>query len=1164
MAKLKVTSFNCRGIMSNYSYVDKLINETDILCLQEHLLCDDNVEFIHTMGNQHKCCATCDSYVNDHGYVIKRGGVPIIWRIGLDHVVTKLDTEANNRVIGVKISVPNTQPLYLLNVYMPSGNYSCDEYVECLDEVINMYVYYAQCGNVLVVGDMNVSIMNGNRSLLNTSHDLRRVEMMQKFLDEHDLMSVVTDDKCTGPLETYFYNDGNAGTQIDHILIPISMYNCVSSCHVIDDEPLNCSDHYPVSIELLCNIPKAQLRTRTIYRWDKADLESYTTQLEYALERSMLVNDTIGTVNEMNSYCDSLLNIMAHVTNKTIPKSKFCKYKKPYWTPELTVLHNEQKRLRAKWIAAGRPRGRQHPSYAAYKDSKKTFSAILDTELHKYEQKQYYDAEIYSDMDIRKFWKYVNGKKDRKQSFHVLNHDNQTYTTPDEQRGLWKCHFEKLLNEQSAENSLYNAAFKETVDTKVDYLTRDMSSETDPMGIPLHDFTTDEITNVCTKLPLNKSPDVNLITYENFKYSGKVAKQCIAYLFNAILRCVAIPDAFKRGVIIILHKGGNKPKDKLNSYRGITLLPTLNKVFEKCISRRMDHFITSHNFPPQLQYASKQKHSTVSLSYAIQETILDKTEHGGKVFACFLDIAQAFDRIWINGLLVKLFQIGITNKLWFLVKDWFASNVCTILFNGVLSEPFKISRSIKQGGILSMLFFAVSFYDVHDFVKQNNSSSPVLGLECGSVYIGSPAYADDLALMCDTVNGLNEMLCRAYHYSKQWRIQFSPTKSKCMVFGERKRQNCKNLNKREFYLGNDRLEEVTHFKHLGIELCSYNCTKKRTTDLCTKGTRVLAGLTAIGVHETGLIPQISVSLWNKICIPAMLYGSELWHDLPNYQITMIEKTQIKVLKRVQGLPLRTHDIIVRRLVGQKSILSLGDQRKMYFLQRLISTNVNTLHKRIFIKRLYDWLYGLYQNGYVPDIYATLAKYHLLDYFMRYITGGKFPDKIIWKALVKEAVLKYELENNELCLKEINDVPRYLRIHKKGFYLMYKVLKLIPDQTQSRSDIRALSKLITLPLLSEYKTCELCGIEFNDIVEHAFMRCMWFNEIRSEMWDKILDQFGVEMAVYLFQCPEEQCLDIFLGRTYIKGKDKLRDFYTIIAYYCRILTHCIHVNLIWFK
>jgi hypothetical protein len=40
--------------------------------------------------------------------------------------------------------------------------------------------------------------------------------------------------------------------------------------------------------------------------------------------------------------------------------------------------------------------------------------------------------------------------------------------------------------------------------------------------------------------------------------------------------------------------------------------------------------------------------------------------------------------------------------------------------------------------------------------------------------------------------------------------------------------------------------------------------------------------------------------------------------------------------------------------------------------------------------------------------------------------------MIWKALVKEAVLKYELENNELCLKEINDVPRYLRIHKKGF------------------------------------------------------------------------------------------------------------------------------------
>ncbi len=233
------------------------------------------------------------------------------------------------------------------------------------------------------------------------------------------------------------------------------------------------------------------------------------------------------------------------------------------------------------------------------------------------------------------------------------------------------------------------------------------------MHVNMSKFSIDEIESICRKLPKGKASGIDLLTYEHFRYGGRMLIQCIAKLFNAIIDLVRIPTCFKRGLLFTLYKGHRKPKNQIGSYRGITLLPVINKIFEKCVMSRMSEMFNVINFPPKLQHAVRKKNNNVTLSYAMQECINYHIEQNSKVFTCFLDIQQAFDTIWWDGLFYKMNNIGITDKLWLLFYDWFHGSTCSVLFHGILSDDFTISRSIKQGGVFSMYAFCMFFSDVH-------------------------------------------------------------------------------------------------------------------------------------------------------------------------------------------------------------------------------------------------------------------------------------------------------------------------------------------------------------------------------------------------------------------------------------------------------------------
>ena len=73
-------------------------------------------------------------------------------------------------------------------------------------------------------------------------------------------------------------------------------------------------------------------------------------------------------------------------------------------------------------------------------------------------------------------------------------------------------------------------------------------------------------------------------------------------------------------------------------------------------------------------------------------------ERGSKMFRCFLDVRKAFDTVWIEGLLFKLFsELGMNGRMWLVIKDLYTNVKSKVLYAGALSREIDILPGTGQG-----------------------------------------------------------------------------------------------------------------------------------------------------------------------------------------------------------------------------------------------------------------------------------------------------------------------------------------------------------------------------------------------------------------------------------------------------------------------------------
>ena len=858
---------------------------------------------------------------------------------------------------------------------MPSVNYSSDDYKDCLECLQNLYDTFSCYGTVLFLGDFNCDIHQ-------TKCNDDRSKSLSLFLETTQMSA------C--PLEgCYTFRPTNK--ILDYVITDTYQHELITCNKIIDEDICVVSDHLPIYTLLKCEVIMYSLPQGTNVAWNRCTNEqliSYQQKLEDELHK--LETPVNCTASGINSFYDSIVKSIHVAAESTLPVGSYNKHSKPYWTAEVKAAHQNQRFKRIEWIKQGRPRNSEKIFYKSYKEAKGIFRKVQKEAINNFELKYYSDLNESAECDVRVFWQLVNKRRKVKSSMvNKLKIGQRVANDPEEISQTFADHFSCIYIPK--DHASYDNTFKSNIENKLKSIDNNAENNSSDLVCPVELC---ELLTCLKDLKKRKSPGADNITNEHIIHGGPPLLRCLRQLYSNMFEVGSIPDKCKVGIIIPIHKPG-KSRDSPDSYRPITLLSAIYKLFERVFLKRLQHWtlLEGKHFPNPQQNAYQKHLGALTVSFNLQETISHNTELNSDTYAASLDSSKAFDHVWHDGLFVKLFDFGISGKALNLIRASYQNLSSYVFVNGHKSRVFAVRQGVRQGGVTSTWYYLLFIDGL--LQKLENSGT---GCTIGFIRLGNPVLADDIVLIGPSLKMLRKALAIVKEYASQWRFLFNPDKCHLIVFSPSRPPT--NLSV-EF--GHSNITQKESITHVGIELHQSLKSSLAIDARIKKGRASLFSLLAID-RETGFVsPSILASLVEKICFPIVLYGAELWHNMSSADIYKLEKFMRLAAKSIQRFPSRTRTDMALGMLGWLPMMSYVEQRKLLFLQNLCTMPPNLLPRKVFNFRLNLFVLreNKNQSGFIPDIWKVLQKYHLEEYLLSYLATSLFPTKGTWKTIVKQ-------------------------------------------------------------------------------------------------------------------------------------------------------------------
>lgn len=430
----------------------------------------------------------------------------------------------------------------------------------------------------------------------------------------------------------------------------------------------------------------------------------------------------------------------------------------------------------------------------------------------------------------------------------------------------------------------------------------------DKLAIPGDNFAFKTVTEVdmvkaIKKMKNSKCVDIFGIAPAALKLAPEVIAVPLCYIVNEVIRSGEIPEVWKHGRVLPLHK--KKAKDNVENYRPVCILPTASKVLEETMRRQLANYLEKMDILPTSQYGFRPGYSTVQAAGAVHHDWLKARQAGSHCGALFFDLSAAFDMLDAELLTAKLSTYGASHNVTSLIRSYMTGRKQCVDFGGSQSGLVDVGIGSPQGSIISPLLFLVMVADIGEWV----SNGMIL------------SYADDTTCYTsgksskEVRDSLSQSATEILDFMKASRLAANASKTKFIMFGR--------SNEEPLQVGNSFIPESKAEVLLGFifsKNLSWKCHLENLVPELRKRIGILRRLT------WQMPTKVVARMIEPIFTSKLRYGIEVIADVLNPHDQVIKKLSSLhrlAMKAALRLPVRKH-MSYDNLLNQTNQASIED------------------------------------------------------------------------------------------------------------------------------------------------------------------------------------------------------------------------------------------------
>ncbi len=811
---------NINGIGHKLKDEDNLRSLTgcDIIMLSETWLAKDTVKKRYVINGftEHNFIRT-----NLHSKATRAsGGCIVYFRDALVKSLDVVKTICDHFVV-VNISNVLNFDAYLIMCYIPPSNSdyickSCDgNYMEALSDLV---VKYSGKGSVSICGDLNgrtgilsdepivndIDLTTDKFSYIGSDSPIWTCELtkrasMDRIVNPRgeDILHLCKsaglrimngrcfDDKGIGKFTFIAQNRRSVN---DYLLCDENMYNSLKMFSIGDKWAE--TDHCPVYFEYIVDpqvrisksVEEPTLGRYSRFFWD-ADCKDDFMSCLYDNEGVNLLDDFYDSIYQLSSadvVSEKYTSYITQACERSLRKSRVSRGcssstfpKNPWYDSECKALKKEYHKARkSASISLYGYESKHHNRFRKRSTNRLSRKCSLVDRLERdYRQlvqrkkRQFYRKNILE----------LQNCKNRKDLWQTLN-KLKVNDPPSERFTIEEffSHFSKPPIDNVDNKYEFDMSHEEEIKSMFNNFKNGVCCE-DNESLPLiRDFmdsviTLEEVTHAIDMLKRGKSPGLDGVPIDIFKALKGDLSPNLVVLFNYMLVQGVFPSSWCAGVISPVPKVPTP--GSTDQFRRISVLPAISKIFETVVNNRLEYVDVVFNcgdiFNGGFKQGSRTSDNLFILNGIIEKCRIMKTP----LYICFVDFKRAFDCVNRLMLFAKLHREGLSSKMIDIMFNMYVQTTSRIKWKGFLSDIFKGTVGVAQGGITSPYFFKKFLKDLSDELED------CCGVVMWHRVIKHLLWADDLFLVSTTSEGLQRQMNNLHNYCKKWHMVVNTMKT---------------------------------------------------------------------------------------------------------------------------------------------------------------------------------------------------------------------------------------------------------------------------------------------------------------------------------------------------------------------------------------------------